>query len=111
LKENYDLYDFGCHIRTLVRQWTGVPVRIGIAPNKTLSKIAINEIKRKNAPTSVLHLSDENRIREALKHTPVHKVWGVGRRLNDHLNAAGINTALELAEVSPQNIRKNLVLS
>ena len=106
LKKNYDLYDFGCHIRTLVRQWTGVPVRIGIAPNKTLSKIAINEIKRKNAPTSVLHLSDENRIREALKHTPVHKVWGVGRRLNDHLNAAGINTALELAEVSPQNIRK-----
>ena len=106
LKENYDLYNFGCHIRTLVRQWTGIPVRIGIAPNKTLSKIAINEIKRKNAPTSVLHLSDENRIREALKHTPVHKVWGVGRRLNDHLNAAGINTALELAEVSPQNIRK-----
>jgi DNA polymerase V len=89
-----------------VRQWTGVPVRIGIAPNKTLSKIAINEIKRKNAPTSVLHLSDENRIREALKHTPVHKVWGVGRRLNDHLNAAGINTALELAEISPQNIRR-----
>ena len=54
LKKNYDLYDFGCHIRTLVRQWTGVPVRIGIAPNKTLSKIAINEIKRRNAPTSVL---------------------------------------------------------
>ena len=106
LEKNYDLYDFGCHIRTLVRQWTGVPVRIGIAPNKTLSKIAINEIKRKNAPTSVLYLSDENRIREALKHTPVHKVWGVGRRLNDHLNAAGINTALELAELSPQNIRK-----
>jgi DNA polymerase V len=106
LKENYDLYNFGCHIRTLVRQWTGIPVRIGIAPNKTLSKIAINEIKRKNAPTSVLYLSDENRIREALKHTPVHKVWGVGRRLNDHLNAAGINTALELAELSPQNIRK-----
>ncbi len=106
LKQNYDLYDFGCHIRTIIRQWTGVPVRIGIAPNKTLSKIAINEIKRKNTPTSVLYLSDKNQIREALKHTPVHKVWGVGKRLNDHLNAAGINTALELAEVSPQNIRK-----
>jgi len=106
LKKNYDLYDFGCHIRTLVRQWTGVPVRIGIAPNKTLSKIAINEIKRKNIPTSVLHLSNKYQIRDALKHTSVHKVWGVGRRLNDHLNAAGINTALELAEISPQNIRK-----
>ena len=36
----------------------------------------------------------------------MHKVWGVGRRLNDHLNAAGINTALELSEISPQNIRR-----
>ncbi len=106
LKQNYNLYDFGCHIRSLVRQWTGIPVRIGIAPNKTLSKIAINEIKRKNIPTSVIHLSDEIKIKTALRHAPVGKVWGVGRRLNEHLNNAGINTALDLANVSPQNIRK-----
>ena len=31
LEKNYDLYDFGCHIRRLIKQWTGVPVRIGIA--------------------------------------------------------------------------------
>ena len=106
LRQNYNLYDFGCHIRALVRQWTGIPVRIGIAPNKTLSKIAINEIKRKNIPSSVIHLSNKNEIKSALKHTPVGKVWGVGRRLNEHLNNAGINTALDLASVSPQNIRK-----
>ena len=106
LKQNYNLYDFGCHIRSLIRQWTGIPVRIGIAPNKTLSKIAINEIKRKNIPMSVLRLSSKNQIKDALKHTPVHKVWGVGRRLNNHLSAAGINTALDLAEIDPQNIRK-----
>ena len=106
LKQNYNLYDFGCHIRSLVRQWTGVPVRIGIAPNKTLSKIAINEIKRRNMPTSVIHLSSKKRIETALQHTPISKVWGVGRRLNDHLNNAGIITALDLAKISPQNIRK-----
>ena len=106
LKQNYNLYDFGCHIRSLVRQWTGIPVRIGIAPNKTLSKIAINEIKRKNIPASVIHLSDEIKIKTALKHAPVGKVLGVGRRLTEHLNNAGINTALDLANVSPQNIRE-----
>ena len=106
LKENYNLYDFGCHIRSIVRQWTGIPVRIGIAPNKTLSKIAINEIKRTNQPTSVMYLSTEKQIEEALKHTPVHKVWGVGRRLTNHLNDAGILTALDLANVNPRNIRK-----
>ena len=106
LKENYNLYDFGCHIRSIVRQWIGIPVRIGIAPNKTLSKIAINEIKRTNQPTSVMYLSTEKQIEEALKHTPVHKVWGVGKRLTNHLNNAGILTALDLANVSPRNIRK-----
>jgi len=106
LKQNYNLYNFGCHIRSLVKQWTGIPVRIGIAPNKTLSKIAINEIKRKNIPTSVLQLLDDKEIKNALTNTPVQKVWGVGRKLNDHLNSAGIYTALDLAKVNPQNIRK-----
>ena len=106
LKQNYNLYDFSCHIRTLVRQWTGIPVRIGIAPNKTLTKIAINEIKRRNIPTSVLHLSNKKEIRNALAHTSVGKVWGVGRKLTEHLNKAGINTALDLAEINPQGIRR-----
>ena len=106
LQQNYKLYDFGCYIRSLVRQWTGIPVRIGIAPNKTLSKIAISEIKRRNIPTSVIHLSNKKQIEIALSHTPVREVWGVGRRLNDHLNKASINTALDLAKVNPQNIRK-----
>ena len=105
LKQHYDLYDFSCHIRSLVKQWTGIPVRIGIAPNKTLSKIAISEIKRRNIPTSVLYLSNDKEIKNALKNTPVHKIWGVGKRLNEHLTSAGINTALDLTKISPQNIR------
>ena len=57
-------------------------------------------------PTYVLHLSNKDQIKHALANTPVHKVWGVGRKLNEHLNKAKINTALDLAEVSPQNIRR-----
>jgi DNA polymerase V len=56
LEEHYNLYDFGCHIRSLVKQWTGVPVRIGIAPTKTLTKIALNEAKRLNVPRFIKYL-------------------------------------------------------
>ena len=63
LEKNYDLYDFGCHIRRLIKQWTGVPVRIGIAPTKTLTKIAINEVKRLNIPTKVHRISSKKDIR------------------------------------------------
>ena len=77
MEEHYNLYDFSCHIRSLIKQWTGVPVRIGIAPTKTLTKIALNEAKRINVPTKVHQISTVKQIREALKNTPVRDVWGV----------------------------------
>ena len=106
LEEHYNLYDFSCHIRGLIKQWTGVPVRIGIAPTKTLTKIALNEAKRINLPTKVHRISTVKEIREALKNTPVRDVWGVGRRLDEHLNRAKITNALQLADVDPRYIKR-----
>jgi DNA polymerase V len=107
LEKNYDLYDFSCHMRGLIKQWTGVPVRVGIAPTKTLTKIAINEVKRLNIPTKVHRLSTQNQIRHALANTPVNEVWGVGRKLTEHLNKAKITNALQLADIDPQRIKRN----
>ena len=105
LEENYNIYGFGCHIRGLVKQWTGVPVRIGIAPTKTLTKIALNEVKRLNVPTKVHQITRTKEIREALANTPVNDVWGVGRRLSEHLNRAKIFNALQLADTDPRHIK------
>lgn len=107
LEQNYNLYDFSCHMRGLIKQWTGVPVRVGIAPTKTLTKIAINEVKRLNIPTKVHRLSTQNEIRHALANTPVNEVWGVGRKLTEHLNRAKIVNALQLADVDPQRIKRH----
>ena len=106
LEKNYDLVNFGCHVRGLIKQWTGVPVRMGIAPTKTLTKIAINEIKRLNIPTKVHRISSNKDIRYALKHTPVGDVWGVGRRLNEHLSKARITSALHLADIDPRHAKR-----
>jgi len=106
LEKNYDLYDFGCHMRRLIKQWTGVPVRIGIAPTKTLTKIAINEVKRLDIPTKVHRISSNKDIRYALKNTPVGDVWGVGRRLNKHLSKARITSALHLADIDPRHAKR-----
>jgi len=72
LDKNYDLYEFSCHMRALIKQWTGVPVRIGIAPTKTLTKIALNEVKRLKIPTKVHRISTTKEIKEALRNTPVN---------------------------------------
>ena len=106
LDKNFDLYKFGCYVKSIVKQWTGVPVRVGIAPTKTLTKVAIYQVKKLNVATGVVRLANTADITKALSLTPVGEVWGVGRRLNQHLQKAGIITALDLAQCSPEHIRQ-----
>ena len=106
LDKNFDLYRFGCYIKGIVKQWTGVPVRVGVAPTKTLTKVAIYQVKKMNIATGVVRLISKADIKKALSLTPVGEVWGVGRRLNQHLQNAGVVTALDLAQCSPEHIRQ-----
>ena len=79
--EYFDLRETGLKIRKQVRQWTGIPVSIGIAPSKALAKIA-NKIAKKFADkTNGIYFidSDEKRLK-ALKWTAISDVWGVGIR-------------------------------
>jgi len=106
LDKNFNLYKFGCHVKGLIKQWTGVPVRVGIAPTKTLTKVAIYQVKKMNIATRVVQLITQQEIMKALSLTPVGEVWGVGRRLNQHLQQMGIVSALDLAQCDPAYIRQ-----
>jgi|TARA_B110000881_G_scaffold35235_1_gene27687 DNA polymerase V len=106
LDKNFNLYKFGCHVKGLIKQWTGVPVRVGIAPTKTLTKVAIYQVKKMNVATRVVQLITQQEIMKALSLTPVGEVWGVGRRLNQHLQQMGIVSALDLAQCDPAYIRQ-----
>ncbi|MBT4887925.1 MAG: Y-family DNA polymerase, partial [Rhodospirillales bacterium] len=92
-----DLEDFASTIRTTVLKWTGIPVSVGIAPTKTLSKVA-NHLAKKS-PLGVMDLSDPGKLETALADTDVREVWGIGRRWAKMLNGHGIRTALDLRRV------------
>lgn len=98
------LADFGRHIRTTVQQWTGITVCVGIAPSKTLSKLANHAAKRYPATGGVVDLTSPERQRRLLQLVPVDEVWGVGRRLSKRLYKDGIKTALDLACCHPKTI-------
>ncbi|SIQ23306.1 translesion error-prone DNA polymerase V subunit UmuC [Marinobacterium stanieri] len=100
------LADFGRHIRTTVQQWTGITVCVGIAPSKTLSKLANHAAKRYPATGGVVDLTSPERQRRLLQLVPVDEVWGVGRRLSKRLYKDGIKTALDLACCHPKTIRQ-----
>ena len=103
---------FGHQMRTEVLKNTGLNVGVGIAPTKTLAKLANYAAKRWASTGGVVDLSGRERQRKLLEKVPVEEVWGVGRRITKKLNAMGITTALELAEASSWVIRKhfNVVL-
>ncbi len=100
---------YALQIRETVEQWTGVSVSVGIAPTKTLAKIA-NHLAKKNkvATKCVYTLSDNNDVREVLKKTPVSGIWGVGRAYADKLINWGITNAWELSNMPEEWINKHI---
>lgn len=99
------LVEFGQQVRERIGHWIGITVCVGIAPTKTLAKLANHAAKKYPATQGVVDLTNPDRQRRLLDLVPVDDVWGVGRRLSKRLNALGITTALDLANASPRAIR------
>lgn len=107
-----DLEEFGREVRAKVLQWTGLTVGVGIAPTKTLAKLANYSAKKWTKTGGVVDLSLAARQRKLMALVEVGEVWGVGRRISKKLNDMGIKTALQLADTPTPLIRKhfNIVL-
>ena len=85
--ENFNLQQWGEHLHKRIKKEVGMPVSIGLAPNKTLAKIASKLAKKFEAYRHCCIIdNDENRI-AALKWLPVEDVWGIGRRYAEKLQA------------------------
>jgi len=81
--------------------WTGISVSIGVAPTKTLAKLA-NHIAKQNKKTSgcITVLNTPEKQREALQQARVHSLWGVGGAYSQKLYNMGITNGWELATMS-----------
>lgn len=101
------LEDFGKQLRTTVYQWTGISVCVGMAPTKTLAKLANHAAKRYPTTGGVVDLTDPIRQRKLMALLPVDEVWGIGRRLSQRLKADGIQTVLDLANAPAKQIRRH----
>ena len=103
-----DLIKYSQQIKTKIKQWTGLPVSIGIGSTKTLSKLA-NHIAKKNSSfkgVCNLNVMDQNTLETWMSHIPVNEVWGVGRSLAPKLNQLGIISVLDLKLADPDYIRQ-----
>jgi DNA polymerase V len=95
--QHIDLEEYGQQIRQRVKQWTGIPVSVGIASTKTLTKVAGDIAKKRSSGVFLLPDPPD----EILAGFPVADLWGIGRNHARTLSAYGILTALQLRDASP----------
>ncbi len=101
------LAEYALYMRETVEQWTGISVSVGIAPTKTLAKIANHLAKKNKAITlCVTTLINEDEIRDVLKKTRVNDIWGIGRAYADKLINWGITSAWELSNMPEEWAQK-----
>jgi len=94
-----DYTDCGLEIKKKVQKWVGIPVCVGFANTKALSKIANRIAKKFKERTGGVYVIDSEEKREkALKWTKIEDVWGIGRRLSKKLTAIGITTAFDFVQ-------------
>lgn len=105
LPDSQNLEQLAAAIRTRILRETGISVSAGIAPTKTLCKIAAHCAKQKTADKTFT-LKDPEQIRKHLQQLDVIDIWGVGRHLSPKLGYLGIFTAWELAQTPLQQIRR-----
>ncbi len=99
------------HARTLratVLQWTGIPVSVGIAPTKTLAKVANRTAKKTAAMEGVCNLMAPSDQELALSQLGLTDLWGVAGRLAAKLEALGIKTPLQLRDADPSWLREHM---
>jgi len=102
-----DYLDYAGRIRQTILQWIGIPVSVGIAPTKTLAKVAGHLAKSSAAGMMVLP-EDTTTWLTAL---PVGEVWSVGRHLTEKLERLGLRTARQLRDADEGMLRQKFSVS
>lgn len=101
-----NLTEYCLHVGKVVMQYTGIPISIGIAPTKTLAKLANRIAKKDKSTGGVLDWRNVD-ADEMLRATALDDIWGISRRLKVRLQDMGIHNALELRCSPLKQIRQH----
>lgn len=94
-------------LRARVRQWTGIPVSVGIGPTKTLAKLA-NRHAKKHVEAGVLDVAELADRHAWLDRFEIDDVWGISKAWGGRLRALGIHSAGQLSRADPHLVRTHL---
>jgi len=102
---SHEMYSICEENRRILKRWVGIPISFGIAPTKTLAKVA-NDLAKKNRDIGIFNLSDPVEREKILQKYPIGEVWGIGGRLRARLQALNIFTAGDFCKMDPVIVRR-----
>lgn len=108
--EHYNLTEYGRLISKAAKRNTGIPVSIGIAPTKTLAKVASKLCKKNPENKGALVLSSHTEIVNALMRFPVEDVWGIGGKYAFDLKNMGVHTAYDFTQLPCGWVKKRMTV-
>ena len=106
--ENKNFDDFAKNLSKRCKRLTGIPISVGVAPTKTLAKIAAELCKHYPKLRGGCFMHRKEDIEKVLKKTPIEDVWGIGRRTTPRLKARGVTTAYDFSLLPREWVQRNL---
>lgn len=109
--DSIELTRYCKEIVRFVSKGTGIPISLGVAPTKTLAKMASKYAKKYPAYQGVCLMETDEKRKRALKLFDVSDVWGIGRQAVKRLNYQGIRTAWDFTQKTESWVRKELTVT
>ena len=106
--ENIDFDSFAKELSAKCRRLMCIPVSVGVAPTKTLAKIAAELCKSYPKLRGGCFMHRPEDIEKVLRRWPIEDVWGIGRRTTPRLKAVGVNTAYDFTQLSEAYVRREM---
>lgn len=106
--DGVDFDHFAKELSAKCRRLTCIPVSVGVAPTKTLAKIAAELCKSYPKLRGGCFMYRPQDIEKVLKRWPIEDVWGIGRRTTPRLKAVGVNTAYDFTQLSEAYVRREM---
>lgn len=108
--DDIDFDVFAKEVSRACRRLTGIPVSVGVAPTKTLAKIASKLCKQYPRLRGGCYMYRPQDIAKVLRRFPVEDVWGIGRKSARRLSQMNVRTAWDYTQLSEVLVRRTFAL-
>lgn len=98
-------YELAVKILDTIKKRTGLTATAGIGPNLLLAKVAM-DTEAKHVKNNIALWTYDDVQNKLWKITPLTKMWGIGPRMESHLNKLGLYKVGDIAKYSRYKLKE-----